>query len=76
MQKTLDKQLDCQQKNSKGKKINHESFLHNILFSQHSDNPLDSNLWMINDDFIHYKGISESELRNIKVGSELFLEKI
>ena len=62
MQKTLDKQLDCQQKNSKGKKINHESFLHNILFSQHSDNPLDSNLWMINDDFIHYKGISESEL--------------
>lgn len=47
MQKTLDKQLDCQQKNSKGKKINHESFLHNILFSQHSDDPLDSNLWMI-----------------------------
>lgn len=29
-----------------------------------------------NDDFIHYKGISESELRNIKVGNELFLEKI
>ena len=75
MQKTLDKQLDCQQKNSKGKKINHESFLHNILFSQHSDNPLDSNLWMINDDSIHYKGISESELRNIKVGSELFFRE-
>lgn len=75
MQKTLDKQLDCQQKNSKGKKINHESFLHNILFSQHSDNPLDSNLWMINDDFIHYKGISESELRNIKIGSELFFRE-
>ena len=75
MQKTLDKQLDCQQKNSKGKKINHESFLTNILFSQHSDNPLDSNLWMINDDFIHYKGISESELRNIKVGSELFFRE-
>lgn len=75
MQKTLDKQLDCQQKNSKGKKINHESFLHNILFSQHSDDPLDSNLWMINDDFIHYKGISESELRNIKVGNELFFRE-
>ncbi len=75
MQKTLDKQLDCQQKNSKGKKINHESFLHNILFSQHSDNPLDSNLWMINDDFIHYKGISESELRNIKVENELFFRE-
>ena len=75
MQKTLDKQLDCQQKNSKGKKINHESFLHNILFSQHSDDPLDSNLWMINDDFIHYKGISESELRNIKVENELFFRE-
>lgn len=75
MQKTLDKQLDCQQKNSKGKKINHESFLHNILFSQHSDDPLDSNLWMINDDFIHYKGISESELRNIKVENKLFFRE-
>lgn len=75
MQKTLDKQLDCQQKNSKRKKINHESFLHNILFSQHSDDPLDSNLWMINDDFIHYKGISESELRNIKIGNELFFRE-
>lgn len=75
MQKTLDKQLDCQQKNSKGKKINHESFLHNILFSQHSDDPLDSNLWMINDDFIHYKGISEFELRNIKVENELFFRE-
>ena len=75
MQKTLDKQLDCQQKNSKGKKINHESFLHNILFSQHSADPLDSNLWMINDDFIHYKGISESELRNIKVENELFFRE-
>lgn len=30
---------------------------------------------MINDDFIHYKGISESELRNIKVGSELFFRE-
>ena len=75
MQKTLDKQLDCQQKNSKGKKINHESFLHNILFSQHSDDPLDSNLWMINDDFINYKGIYEYELRNIKVENELFFRE-
>ena len=76
MQKTLDKQLDCQQKRIlKEKKINHESFLHNILFSQHSDDPLDSNLWMINDDFIHYKGISESELRNIKVENELFFRE-
>ena len=49
--------------------------MHNILFSQHSDDPLDSNLWMINDDFIHYKGISESELRNIKVENELFFRE-
>lgn len=30
---------------------------------------------MINDDFIHYKGISESELRNIKVENELFFRE-
>lgn len=75
MQQTLDKKLHCQQKIDNGKKINNESFLHNILFNQHSDNPLDSNLWMINDDFIHFKGISEFELRDIKINGESFLRE-
>ncbi|GAE84969.1 ATP-binding protein [Bacteroides reticulotermitis] len=75
MQKTIDKKLTCQQKTKKQKKINNEQFLHNILFNQHSENPLDSNLWMINDDFIHFQGTSESELRNLKIGEESFLEK-
>jgi hypothetical protein len=75
MQKTIDKKLACQQATTKKKKINNEQFLHNILFNQHSENPLDSNLWMINDDFIHFQGTSESELRNIKIGEELFFRE-
>lgn len=75
MQKTIDKKLTCQQKTIKKKKISNEQFLHNILFNQHSENPIDSNLWMINDDFIHYQGTSEMELRNIKIGEELFFRE-
>ena len=75
MQQTLDKKLYCQQNTNKRKRINNESFLHNILFNQHSDNPLDSNLWMINDDFIHFEGISEFELRDIKINGESFLRE-
>jgi hypothetical protein len=74
MQKTLDKKLACQQVIQK-KKITNEQFLHNILFNQHSENPLESNLWMINDDFIHFREISESELRKIKIGDELFFRE-
>ena len=74
MQKAIDKKLDCQQKSTR-KRISHEGFLHNILFNKHSSNPLDSNLWMINDDFIHFQGTSESELRDIKIGGESFFRE-
>lgn len=76
MQKTIDKKLNCQQ-NGTMKRINNERFLHNILFSQHSSNPLDSNLWMINDDFIHFQGTSETELRNIQInGKTIFRDDL
>ncbi len=75
MQQTLDKKLNCQQRDINMKKINHEKFLHNILFSQHSNDLLDSNLWMINDDYIHFEGVSESELRDIKINGEMFFRE-
>lgn len=74
MQKTIDKKLNCQQSETK-KRINNERFLHNILFSQHSSSPLDSNLWMINDDFIHFQGTSESELRHILIDEKPFFRE-
>ncbi len=74
MQKTIDKKLNCQQTGTK-KRVDNERFLHNILFSQHSSNPLDSNLWMINDDYIHFQGTSETELRNILINEKPFFRE-
>lgn len=74
MQKTIDKKLNCQQTGTK-KRIDNERFLHNILFSQHSSNPLDSNLWMINDDYIHFQGTSETEFRNILINEKPFFRE-
>lgn len=74
MQKTIDKKLNCQQIGTK-KRIDNERFLHNILFSQHSSNPLDSNLWMINDDYIHFQGTSEAEFRNILINEKPFFRE-
>lgn len=58
-----------------GKRKNNERLIHDLLFKQHTDNTLDSNLWILNEDFIHYKGISECELRNAKINGELFLRE-
>lgn len=75
MQKTINKKLDCQQKTTERRKIDNERFLHNILFSQHAENPFDSNLWMINDDFIHFNGVSEIVLKDVKIDGDTFIRE-
>lgn len=63
LQKALNQQLHCQ--NTTKKKRNPEAIFHNILFTQHTTNALDSNLWMIDEEYIHFEGISEGELDNV-----------
>ena len=55
----LKKQMEIQNLQVVGKRKNNERLIHDLLFKQHTDNTLDSNLWILNEDFIHYKGISE-----------------
>lgn len=47
-----------------------ESLLHNLIFQQHSDEPDKSDLWLINEDFIYFKGISEARLCDVKIDKE------
>lgn len=61
-QKTLDYELD---KLKNGERID-ENVLHNLIFQQSSNNPEDSDLWLINEEFIYYKGTSESLLKNVQ----------
>lgn len=63
----LNKRLLIQhKKKGKKKKDNSETMLHQILFPKKSEDTLNSNLWIINDDYIHYNGISETELGNLR----------
>ncbi len=44
-----------------------EKLLHNLLFQQSSDNPESSSLWIINEEFIYFKGTSDNQIRNITI---------
>lgn len=71
----LKKQLEVQVTHGIKKQKNREKVIHDLLFKQHTTNTLESNLWILNEDFIHYNGISECALRDIRVNGELFLRE-
>ena len=49
-----------------------EQLLHNILFTQHTNNSSKSDLWLINEDFIYFSGTSDIPLNKIQInGVEL-----
>lgn len=69
----LEKRLAVQSK--KKKHQNKEQLLHDLIFRQGSIDTFNSNLWILNEDFIHYKGVSECELKGIEVNGEKFLRE-
>lgn len=66
-QKILDRKLDIQQFNNRNFD---ESIIHNLLFRKGSENPNESDLWLINEDFIYYNGVSEHKLNLIEINNE------
>ena len=52
-----------------------EDLLHNLVFKQHSTNPLESDLWLIDDMFLYFKGCSEKMLDKIKLDSIDLIKK-
>lgn len=70
--KVLDKKLDVQQS---GREIN-EALIHDLLFQQGDNNPENSDLWIINEDFIYFKGSSNIVLSRVEIeGEKLFKEE-
>ena len=49
-----------------GKRID-EDVLHNIIFQQSSTDPMNSDLWLINEEYIYFKGVSEGVLGQIEL---------
>lgn len=65
--KILRKKLEIQ---SQGKRDFDEALIHNLLFQQSSENSENSDLWIINEDFIYFKGSSERQLSKVEIDGE------
>jgi hypothetical protein len=73
--KILDKKLKVQMDGNSGKG-KEEALIHNLLFQQGSDRPEDSDLWIINEDFIYFKGSSEKRLSLLEIdGLKVFKDE-
>lgn len=75
MEKILKRETDvqCQE----GNRNVDEKLLHNLLFTQHSYDTGNSDLWMLNEDYLHFRGVSEEPLGKIKIdGIKLFKDNI
>lgn len=71
----LDKELEAV-RNKKKERID-EKLLHNLIFQQssESENSEDSDLWLINEEYIYFRGFSENKLDNIKIGDDYLFKR-
>lgn len=54
-----------------------EKLLHNLIFQQTNSSSEDSDLWLINEDFIYFKGTSERLLKDVELdGIKLLRENL
>lgn len=67
MGKILERMTDAQEV---AKRNEDERLLHDLIFRQHNENPLNSDLWLINEEYMYFKGTSESQLSKIKIDGE------
>lgn len=62
----IKKKLDVQNEEGKEKGDDSETLIHRLLFPKKSTDVLSSNIWLINEDFIHFQGVSDTEFRKMK----------
>lgn len=73
MGRILNRTLNCQ--NTSQRNVD-EKLLHNLIFKQHSSNPLSSDLWLINEEYMYFRGSSESVLSKVEIdGKRIFKEE-
>ena len=65
--KILDKKLQVQ---NSGFREKDEALIHNLLFTQKSTNTYGSDLWILNEEFIYFKGNSEFQLKDLEIDNK------
>ena len=67
---------ETQIQNESDRKID-EKLIHNLLFTQHSTNAAASDIWILNEDYLYYRGYSEHKLSEITINDKpLFKNEI
>lgn len=71
----LNKEIELVKSNKK-QRID-EKLLHNLIFQQSSESSTaeDSDLWLINEEFIYFKGVSESKFEDIEYNGKKIFDK-
>jgi hypothetical protein len=69
--KIIDKELKIQQTY---KRSIDEKLLHNLIFQQSSNNPEISDLWLISEEFIYFKGTSEGQLGRVLLDNDTIIK--
>lgn len=67
--------LEEEEKRQKNGKAIDEDVLHNLIFQQHSQDTGDSDLWLINEEYIYFQGTSESFLSKLTYNGQRVLKE-
>ena len=69
--------LENEKKNAVKTGTINEDVLHNLIFRQKSANndPENSDMWLLNDEYIYFSGTSDLELKEIEVGGKKLLKQ-
>ncbi|MDR2438803.1 MAG: ATP-binding protein [Planctomycetaceae bacterium] len=60
----------------KKNKIQNEAFFHNLLLPKNSNNSTESNLWLIDDQFLYFEGVSDVAIENIKINENKIIRNL
>lgn len=71
----FDKILHNETDTSRGGRRIDENVLHNLIFKQHSTNPHESDVWLLDDQYLYYEGCSEKELNKIIINGHYLLKQ-
>lgn len=62
--------------NDKKRRKNDEAILHNLILRKNTHNAIeDSNLWILNEDFIYFSGTSDTPLKDVKINGESIFDE-
>lgn len=53
-----------------------EKLIHNLIFTQHSEDSASSDIWMLNEDYLYYRGYSEHKLSEILIDEKPLFKEI